>query len=49
MATITLKGTEIHTNGELPKVGSDAPLFTLVGGDLSPLLASDLKGKKGSS
>ena len=46
MATITLKGQEIHTNGDLPGIGSDAPLFTLVGGDLSPIQASDLKGKK---
>lgn len=46
MATITLKGNEIHTNGELPAVGSDAPLFTLTGADLSPIAASDFKGKK---
>ena len=45
MATITLKGGEIHTNGELPAVGSDAPLFTLTGKDLSPIVASDFKGK----
>jgi thioredoxin-dependent peroxiredoxin len=46
MATITLKGNEIHTNGELPAVGSDAPLFSLVKADLSLLSASELKGKK---
>lgn len=46
MATITLKGNEIHTNGNLPEVGSDAPLFTLTGADLSPITASDYKGKK---
>jgi thiol peroxidase len=46
MATITLKGTEIHTNGNLPAVGSDAPLFTLTGPDLSPISASSFKGKK---
>jgi len=45
MATITLKGSEIHTNGELPTVGSDAPLFTLTASDLSPIVASELKGK----
>jgi len=45
MATITLKGNEIHTNGELPAVGSDAPLFTLTASDLSPIVASDYKGK----
>jgi thiol peroxidase len=46
MATITLRGNEIHTNGNLPAVGSDAPLFTLTSSDLSPLTASDFKGKK---
>jgi len=46
MATITLKGNEIHTNGELPAVGSTAPLFTLTASDLSPIVASDFKGKK---
>ena len=46
MATITLKGNEIHTNGQLPAIGADAPLFTLVKDDLSLLSASELKGKK---
>jgi len=46
MATITLKGNEIQTNGELPSVGSDAPLFTLTASDLSPIVASDLRGTK---
>ena len=27
MATITLQGNEINTNGEIPSVGSDAPDF----------------------
>ncbi len=27
MAKVTLKGNEIHTNGELPKVGTEAPDF----------------------
>jgi len=46
MATITLKGNEIHTKSDLPNVGADAPLFTLVKEDLSLLQASELKGKK---
>jgi thiol peroxidase len=46
MATITLRGNEIHTNGELPAIGSDAPLFTLTGSDMSPISASSFKGKK---
>jgi thiol peroxidase len=35
MANITLKGNPIHTSGELPKVGAEAPDFDLVGQDLS--------------
>ena len=46
MATITLKGNQIHTVGDLPKVGSKAPDFTLVGNDLSVKSLSDYKGQK---
>jgi len=46
MATITLKGNEIHTEGSLPAVGHEAPLFTLTKNDLSTFSLSDLKGKK---
>lgn len=46
MATITLQGNEIHTNGELPKVGVEAPNFKGVKSDLSELSLSELKGKK---
>ena len=35
MAQVTLGGNAIHTVGELPKVGSVAPDFTVVYGDLS--------------
>ena len=35
MAKTHFKGTEINTNGNLPVVGSVAPNFTLVKGDLS--------------
>ncbi len=35
MATITFKGSPIHTSGSLPDIGSPAPHFTLCGGDLS--------------
>ena len=45
MAKVTLKGNEIHTNGELPKVGTEAPDFKGVKSDLSELSLSDLKGK----
>ncbi len=46
MATITLKGNQIHTNGNLPKVGQKAPDFELVGADLSISKLSDFKGSK---
>ncbi len=49
MATITLKGNEIHTSGNLPKVSSQAPDFKLVKSDLSELDKAALKGKKSSS
>ncbi len=46
MATITLKGNEIHTSGTLPEVGTKAPNFNLVGLDLSAKILEDYKGKK---
>ncbi len=46
MAEITLKGNPIHTVGELPAVGSEAPDFVLTGKDLSDVKLSDLRGKK---
>ena len=46
MATITLKGNTIHTLGQLPQVGSQAPDFTLVKNDLSKSSLSDYKGSK---
>lgn len=46
MATVTLKGNEIHTSGTLPAVGSMAPDFTLTKGDLSSASLNDYNGKK---
>jgi len=46
MASITLKGSPINTNGELPSVGSTAPDFKLVDGDLSDKTLADFAGKK---
>jgi len=46
MAEITLKGNKIHTVGDLPAVGSDAPDFVLTGKDLSDVKLSDMRGKK---
>lgn len=46
MATITFKGSEVHTAGQLPAVGSEAPDFTLTAGDLSEKTLADYKGKR---
>jgi len=46
MAKITLRGNTINTSGELPRVGSTAPDFQLVGKDLKDLSLSDFEGKK---
>ena len=46
MATITLRGTEIHTTGELPAVGDAAPDFSLTKGDLADVSLADYAGKR---
>lgn len=46
MATITLKGNEIHTNGTLPKVGDKAPDFEFVNTDLSTSKLADYNGSR---
>jgi thiol peroxidase len=46
MAQITLRGNAIHTSGDLPKVGSTAPAYTLVRTDLSEVSGQDLNGKR---
>ena len=46
MAQITLRGNAIHTSGDLPKVGSAAPAYTLVRTDLSEVSGLDLAGKR---
>ena len=46
MATITLHGNEIHTNGQLPAVGGKAPDFHLVDGELNDKRLADYAGKK---
>lgn len=45
MATVTLKGNNIHTSGNLPTIGDQAPDFTLVKTDLSTATLADYKGK----
>ena len=46
MATTALKGTPIHTNGDLPSIGSDAPDFLLVATDMSEKTLASFAGKK---
>lgn len=46
MATITLSGNPITTNGALPAVGSQAPAFKLTRADLGDVTLADFKGKK---
>jgi thioredoxin-dependent peroxiredoxin len=45
MAEITRKGITIHTNGDLPAVGSIAPDFRLTKNDLSDVGLADFAGK----
>ncbi len=45
MAEITLKGNPCNTCGDLPAVGSAAPDFTLVAGDLSDAKLANFSGK----
>lgn len=46
MATITLGGNEIHTNGDLPKVGGRAPDFTLTDRNLTDVGLAEFEGRK---
>lgn len=46
MASITLGGNPINTVGELPKIGTMAPNFSLVNSDLSTVELKDFAGKK---
>lgn len=46
MATVTLKGNEIHTLGSLPANGSKSPEFQLTKNDLSTVKLSDYKGSR---
>ncbi|NNM84498.1 MAG: thiol peroxidase [Phycisphaerales bacterium] len=45
MATVTFKGSPIHTSGNLPATGAAAPDFTLTRADLSELPLKELAGK----
>jgi thiol peroxidase len=46
MATITLQGKEIHTIGELPQKGAQAPEFELTKSDLSAVKLKDYEGQR---
>ena len=46
MASITLGGNPVHTNGELPKTGTKAPDFKLVKTDLSTATLADFSGNQ---
>jgi len=46
MAEITFKGDKVHTVGDLPQEGSQAPDFKLTDKNLDDVKLSTLKGKK---
>lgn len=46
MATVTLQGNPLNTNGDLPAVGSAAPAFRLVTKDLADVGLDAYAGKK---
>jgi len=46
MSHITFKGQPISVDGQFPAVGSTAPAFSLVGGDLSDVALSSYAGKR---
>lgn len=46
MATVTFKGSEVKTSGNLPAVGAQAPDFKLVGAGLNEISLADFKGKR---
>lgn len=46
MAKITFKGSPVETAGDLPRLGAEAPEFSLVKTDLSEVSLADYKGQK---
>ena len=44
MAEVTLRGTPVHTIGELPTVGSPAPAYSLTGTNLELVTDADRRG-----
>ncbi len=45
MAEVTLRGSPIHTVGELPVVGAPAPAYSLTGSDLGLVTDADYRGQ----
>ncbi len=46
MTDITFKGSPVQTRNQLPRVGTAAPSFSLVGTDLAPVALADFAGSK---
>jgi thiol peroxidase len=46
MATTSLRGTPVHTVGDLPTVGDKAPAYTLTGGDLTDVASDSFSGSR---
>lgn len=46
MSQVTLKGNPVRVDGSLPQVGSQAPAFRLVAGDLSDKTLGDFAGQR---
>ena len=46
MATVKFKGSDVHSSGKLPEIGSTAPDFMLVDAGLQEIHLSDYKGKR---
>lgn len=46
MAKLKLQGNPINTNGALPRIGTKAKAFSLVGAQLNDVKLEDYKGKK---
>ncbi|MDE6006152.1 MAG: thiol peroxidase [Muribaculaceae bacterium] len=46
MEKLTFSGNPCHTNGDVPKVGAEAPAFTLTGKGLEEIKLDDYRGKR---
>lgn len=46
MSSVTFKGNPVNVAGSVPAVGSQAPAFSLVAGDLSDKTLADFAGKR---